>query len=85
MGLKNLLLDTKQNLIKMDLGLKNFIQLYFFYYGTKPNSTPGHLIQKIGVNPFYSNRLNFTYKNQFHWQFFLLKTVSKCEFKLFLK
>ena len=25
MGLKNLLLDTKQNLIKMDLGLKNFI------------------------------------------------------------
>ena len=28
------------------------VLLYFFYYWTKPNSTPGHFIHKIGVNPF---------------------------------
>ena len=62
-----------------------YLQLYFFSYRAKPNSTPGHFIQKIGVNPIQSNRLNFNYINQFYQQFFLLKAVSKCEFKLVLK
>ena len=49
MGLKNLLLDSKQNLINMDLGSKNFIiklvdridALFEFRgtsYGSEPNS-----------------------------------------------
>ena len=38
-------------ILNLHENIKKFL-VYFFYYRTKPFSTPGHFILKVGVNPF---------------------------------